>query len=411
VRPTIDVAQHQRRHDYHTHLPVNIRVSWIHYNPAVAFTGNCGPRAQSRAALLYACALVFLFAGAGRAPILSIGPDSTQPRSFASQITALSEPGGYFDTDNLISNERSYLQVMADLRRAGVHGGAYIGVGPDTNFSYIAEVRPARAFIIDIRRDNLLLHLLFKALFDLTTTRAEYMALLFGRAVPPAIDGWRTAPIDRLVAYFERAATTDASPLRRRVDEAIKRSGVPLSAEDFETIGRFHQRFMEAGLALRFNSAGRPPQLYYPSYRELLLETDPDGRHSNYLASEEAFQFVRSLQHRDLIVPVIGDLGGRSAMAAIARTMVSKKETLSAFYTSNVEFYLYGQGTFPKFVANLKQIPRSEHSVVIRSVFGRYTGFGRPGDASTSHVHSVNDLVGGFADGRYGSYGQLVTGR
>ena len=94
--------------------------------------------------------------GAGAAP-----PQA----SFASRIEQLSEPEGEFDTDNLISNEQAYLDVIPALRAAGTSGGAYIGVGPDQNFSYIASVRPAIAFIVDRRRDNLLLHLLFKALF------------------------------------------------------------------------------------------------------------------------------------------------------------------------------------------------------------------------------------------------------
>src|SRR5215207_5817295 len=130
-----------------------------------------------------------------------------QPASpFAAQIASLSEPPGYFDTDNLISNERSYLQVLQDLRKRAVRGGAYIGVGPDQNFSYIAEIRPAIAYMIDVRRDNLLLHLLFKALFAQSRTRIEYLAQLTGRAVPADVDAWRTAPIDRLVAHIDAAA-------------------------------------------------------------------------------------------------------------------------------------------------------------------------------------------------------------
>src|SRR6187401_1759365 len=97
------------------------------------------------------------------------------PSPFATQIAALSEPAGYFDTDNLISNERSYLQVVQDLHKRQVHGGAYIGVGPDQNFSYIAEIRPSIAYMVDVRRDNLLLHLLFKALFAASRTRIEYL--------------------------------------------------------------------------------------------------------------------------------------------------------------------------------------------------------------------------------------------
>ena len=54
-------------------------------------------------------------------------------------VLSLSEEGGYFDTDNLISNERSYLHVLAPLRR--LEGGAYVGVEPDQSFSYLAATR------------------------------------------------------------------------------------------------------------------------------------------------------------------------------------------------------------------------------------------------------------------------------
>ena len=348
--------------------------------------------------------------GAVLLAILLLQPGDAQPPStFASRIAALSEAGGYFDTDNLISNERSYLQVLPELRRAGIQGGAYIGVGPDTNFTYIAAMRPDIAFIIDIRRDNLLLHLLFKALFDLSATRVEYLAYLLGRPVPPAVDGWRTAPIDRLVAYLQRPAIDPSAValLRGRLHDAIKRTGVALSSEDVATIGRFHQRFMDEGLELRFNSIGRPPRYDYPTYRDLLLETDPTGRHGSYATSDESFQFVKSLHTRHLIIPVVGDLSGPSALASIARLLGSRGARLSAFYTSNVEFYLYGQGTFPRFVANLELLPRTKSSVIIRSVFGRYASSARR-DGSSSHLQSIDDLVTGAARGRFRSYGELV---
>ena len=59
---------------------------------------------------------------------------------FARLVAELSEPGGYFDSDNLVTNETSYLHVVGALKRNGVRGGAYIGVGPDQNFSYIAAM-------------------------------------------------------------------------------------------------------------------------------------------------------------------------------------------------------------------------------------------------------------------------------
>ena len=320
----------------------------------------------------------------------SAGPRAAQaPGSFAGQVAALSEPGGYFDTDNLISNERSYLQVIPELQRAGVRGGAYIGVGPDQNFSYIAHIRPAMAFIVDIRRDNLLLHLLFKAIFAEARTRVEYLALLLGRPVPRPLDGWREAGIGRIVAYIDGVPVDRQSvdALRLRLNGLVTRFDVALSPEDLATIDRFHRRFIEAGLGLRFQSTGRPPQSHYPDYRELLLETDSSGRQSNYLASEESFQFVKSLHARDGIVPVVGDLSGPKALAAVARLLNGRGERLSAFYTSNVEFYLERAGTYDRFVNNLSGMPRTPRSVVIRSIFGRFNG------GSTSEIQRVDEIV------------------
>jgi hypothetical protein len=309
------------------------------------------------------------------------------PGTFAAQIADLSEPGGYFDTDNLISNERSYLRVLPELARRNVHGGAYVGVGPDQNFSYIAEIRPSIAFILDVRRDNLLLHLLFKALFVQARTRLEYLSLLFGRTVPGDVARWRAAPIEQIARYVEQQAS--AQPLdsvRGRVDAAVKSFGVPLSAADLATIDRFHRRFIDAGLDLRFQSTGRPPQFYYPTYRDLLVETDGEGHQRNYLASEESFQFVKGLETRDRVIPVVGNLGGPSAMAAVARALAARHEQLSAFYVSNVEFYLERDGTYQRFATNLARMPRTSNSVIIRSIFGR-------GGGSMSELQPIAELL------------------
>src|SRR2546421_185138 len=83
------------------------------------------------------------------------------------------EAGGYFDSDNIITNEASYLHVASQLEKTRTHGGVYIGVGPDQNFSYIALIRPSYAVMLDIRRDNMLEHLLFKSLFGMARNRLE----------------------------------------------------------------------------------------------------------------------------------------------------------------------------------------------------------------------------------------------
>ena len=351
-----------------------------------------------------------LVAGAGRVAHVQA------PTSFASRIAQLSESGGYFDTDNLISNEKSYLHVIPALRNAGLVGGAYLGVGPDQNFSYIAQLRPSIAFIIDIRRDNLLLHLLFKVLFQLSETRVEYLSLLFGRPVPIGPEEWRLASIDRLAAYIDSAAASSpegTGALRTRVHAAIKDFGVGLSADDFSTIDRFHRTFIAAGLGLRFEAFGREPRSYFPTYRELLLETDRGGRQWNFLVSEDDFQFVRSMQQRDLVIPVVGNLSGPSALAAIGRMMEERGDRLSAFYASNIEFYLFGDGTFPKFVDNVSHLPHSSRSLIIRSVFagGPFSRLQAvPGYASASIVQGVDELLRGYSRGRFRTYRELIDG-
>jgi hypothetical protein len=316
--------------------------------------------------------------------------------AFAAQIAALSEPGGYFDTDNLISNERSYQQVFPELDRRSIRGGAYVGVGPDQNFSYIAGIRPSIAFIVDIRRDNLLLHLLFKALFDQARSRIEYLALLFGRPIPADVTPWQDSPVARVAQHINRPPLDVKSldAIRLRLERVINGFGVRLSADDLATIRRFHRRFIEGGLALQFESAGRPPQSYYPTYEDLLLETDGAGRQRNYLASEESFQFIKSLQARDRVIPVVGNLSGPKALSAIGRVVIERGESLSALYTSNVEFYLDREGSYQRFIGNLSHMPYTRRTVIIRSIFNRGRG------ESMSVVQPVEELLAQFAAAR-----------
>lgn len=332
--------------------------------------------------------------------------------SFAGLVAELSEEPGYFDTDNLISNERSYLHVVRELRAlAGQQGGVYLGVGPDQNFSYIAHLRPSLAILIDIRRENLLLHLLFKALFAETHTRVEYLAMLTGRTAPAPEADWKQRSIDDLVAYIDRTPPVREGELRAMRDRVTRRVdsfGVPLSNSDRETIDRFHRRFVAEGLSLRFNTFGRPPQYDYPTLRDLLTETDQEGTRRSYLASEDDFSFVKRQQAEDRIVPIVGDLSGRTALAAVATYLARANLQVAAFYTSNVEFYLFGNGRFSPFIENLSRLPRQPRSVIVRSVF-RFGGAARvPGYNSASLTQPIGELVEGYARGRFRDYRELT---
>src|SRR5215813_13745864 len=172
---------------------------------------------------------VFFLTSTAR-PSATVNKDHKQ---FAALSARLPEPGGYFDSDNLISNETSYLHVMGKLKEIGVSGGVYVGVGPDQSFSYIAKIRPRMAIMIDIRRDNLLQHLLFKSMFSRSRNRIEYLCTFFGKPFPKT-KGWESRGIKDLVDYID---TTASDP--KLVDKTIKdvrqdvqKYGITLSQSD-----------------------------------------------------------------------------------------------------------------------------------------------------------------------------------
>jgi hypothetical protein len=197
--------------------------------------------------------------------------------------------------------------------------------------------------------------------------------------------------------------------IRAPLHATIAGFGVPLSTADRETINRFHRTFIDSGLSLKFQSAGRAPRSVYPTYRDLLLETDRSGNQANYLASDAAFQVVKKLQAQDQVIPVVGDLAGDRALASIARLMIERGDRLSAFYLSNVELYLWQDGAFPQFMTNLARLPSGPRSVVIRAVFGTTIDESVPGYYSTSVVQPVADLVRNHQQGRYRSYWSLIA--
>lgn len=381
----------------------------------------------SHPGLLVTCLLV-LGAGCGDAggPPASGGTAARQGPATVADLTPLSqeewvrlvnrlsEAGGFFDTDNLISNETSYLHVLGPMRQMGVEGGAYIGVGPDQNFSYIAEQRPYLAFIIDLRRDNLIHHLLLKALFHEAGSRAEYLALLFGREVPRD-DTWYEAPVGEILAHLETApggpGTAQAETALERIRTVVETFGLELGAEGWSTLDRFHRTFIEEGASLRFTSFGRPARPFYPTFGELLMETDLEGEAGSYLARRDDFLFLKALQEANRVIPVVGDLAGPSALRAVGDEVRRRGLVVRAVYTSNVEYYLWGSGTFAAYAGTLADLPMDAHSVLIRSVFPNTATHPHtvPGYHSTQSLVPLEEMRGVIRGAGYRGYQDLVV--
>jgi hypothetical protein len=353
---------------------------------------------------------------------LLVGPSTARAQvaigradtTFAGLVARLSEPGGFFDSDNLISNETSYLHVITRLEDAGVRGGAYIGVGPDQNYSYLAAIRPVVAYMMDIRRDNALQHLLFKALFVRSRTRVEFLSRWLGRRVPASIEAWRERPITEILAWIDSTALDSASAAaeRRQTLRAVESFGVPLDARDRETILRFHATFMNEGLALRFTSFNRFSGAGYPTLRRLILERDLDGAMRSYLVKEGDWQFVRAMHVNNRIIPVVGDLAGPTALAAIGRDVRERSLLVTALYTSNAEMYVWRDGGFPAFATTVTKLPLASNGVIIRSFFDRSGSghrLGVRGHVSVQLLQRFSDFVRFFRANAFATYHDLIT--
>jgi hypothetical protein len=334
-------------------------------------------------------------------------------KEFARLMSELSEPEGYFDSDNFVSNEEGYLKVMPALDRLGISGGAYLGVGPDQNYSYIAEIKPELAFMIDIRRQNALEHLYYKALFHLSVDRAGYMERLFGRRLlrPPA----STEALDAsgLLGLIDRSPRDDAFTAKSiaQVCSLIRSLDLGLNEADFDTIRYIGRSFVEGGPDMKFTSYNRAPRSQHPTYRRLLVETCRPGIECSYLSSERRFEIVKRLHEQNRIIPIVGDLGGLVAVRRAAAELRRRRLAVSCFYLSNVEFYLFGGRRWPAFVKNMQFLPWAPNAVLVRS----YANSWRPHPARsdgyymTSLLQTVKAFLENEKDGLDGTYWDLVT--
>lgn len=344
-------------------------------------------------------------------------PESLSAREFVSLIQECSEEGGYFFSDNFTSNEDSYLTIVETLRTLGATGGAYVGVGPEQNFTYIAKVRPRIAFIVDIRRQAMIQHLMYKAIFQLAPTRAEFLSLLMSRPLPTGKALAADAPLDGILELLEktpadtRAFADNLAAIRKSITDG---TGFPLTPDDQASLEYVYGSFRTWGFDVGFESGGRRGRGFrrLPNFRELLAQRDVNGKQGNFLGDKDDYDFVRGLHRRNLIVPVVGDFSGKKALAAVAAYLRKRGLTVSVFYLSNVEIVLLDWGSveqFSRFAENVRKLPTTDRSLLIRSTF---TWYGHPtrraGYQLCTFLQKVPVFLDDFDAGRYQSYRDLI---
>jgi hypothetical protein len=347
------------------------------------------------------------------------GPEAEglSAEEFSGMIRDFSEEGGYFFSDNFTSSEDSYLTIVDKLRELGATGGAYIGVGPEQNFTYIAKIKPRIAFIVDIRRQAMIQHLMYKAIFHLAPTRPLFLSYLLSRPIPPGKDPGADASLDAMLELFEPISSDDGTyrknldALRTTIESDFK---FPLSEEDRSSLEYVYGSFRTMGLDVGFDVGGRRGRSYsrFASLRELLGMKDLKGKQENFLAAKKDYDFVRDMQRRNLVIPVVGDFSGKKALAAVGEYLKKRKMTVSVFYVSNVEVVLFEWGSlqqFSDFVENVRKLPLDEQSLLLRSAFS-YTGHPArlAGYQLLSLLQKASVFLRDFDEGRYRTYEDVI---
>jgi hypothetical protein len=360
---------------------------------------------------------------AGRAtpanPTASVASSATEipPRlsdtTFWRMITEFSEPGGFFRSDNFVSNETSFQYVIPELQRTTRQGGVYLGVAPDQNFTYLIALKPRIAFIVDIRRQNMIHHLMYKAMIEMAPDRAGFMSLLFARARPKGLDSESTP--EALFNAFANVAPDTlqfTKNLAAMTDWLTERHGFALSAADLQSLEYVYRAFMTAGpdITYAFPNGGGRGFGRWPSYSQLMLETDGQGNNRAYLATEANFRVLKELETNNLVVPLVGNFSGDKTLRTVGRYLKERGATVTVFYTSNVEQYLFQQGDdWQRFYTNVSTLPLDSTSTFVRSL-SNGNGFrpGSPNSRSVQLLSSVLETLKAVKDGRVQTYYDMI---
>ncbi len=192
-------------------------------------------------------------------------PTQLSDQEFWRLSTDFSESDGRFRSDNLLSNEVWLQNVIPDLTKRAKTGRVYLGVGPEQNFTYMSALKPAMAFIFDIRRGNLDLQLMYKALFELSDDRAEFVSRLFSRKRPEGLTDRSTA--DEIFDAFETVDRSEAlyeENLKAIRDQLVGKRGFALSDLDQSGIEYVYRAFSTFG-----------PRIQVPVDRHRVLRRRP----------------------------------------------------------------------------------------------------------------------------------------
>jgi hypothetical protein len=348
------------------------------------------------------------------APAAKTLPTQLSDQEFWKFITDMSEPAGYFRSENLVSNETGLQWVIPALLAGPRVGRVYLGVGPEQNYTYIASLKPKMAIIFDVRRGNMFQHLLYKALFELSANRVEFIERLFSK---PRATGLDTSSTAGAIAAAYWNVFGDSAIYKKNRDEVkellARKHGFPLTEDDWIDLFWIYDQFYYNGLPITYsvgsNTGSGRGGGQMPDYRTIMEGTDGAGVNRGFLASEANWRVVKDLHAKNLIVPVVGNFGGPKAIKAVGAWLKERGALVGAFYASNVEQYLFQDGLAYRYYDNVSELPTDSASVIIRSGRGQGGFGGGGGMRNPNWMCPIETLLRVNREGRISVWGDVFN--
>jgi hypothetical protein len=248
---------------------------------------------------------------------------------------------------------------------------------------------------------------MYKAMFEMATDRATFLSLLFSRRRPERLNDNSTL-VELLNAYKGVPADAGIAKTNLQVikDVLVNQHGFMLSDDDLETLEHIHHIFElygpETGYASNLRTVDFTNANTNGNFATVLTTTDEEGTNRTFLASEALFRMVKDMERNNLVVPIVGDFAGDKSFRAVAKYLKDHEATVSVFYVSNVEQYLFQNnpavinGGAQKFYENVAALPLDSSSRFIRvsnieALKQVYPGF-------TTHLGLISETLQVFRD-------------
>jgi hypothetical protein len=206
-------------------------------------------------------------------------------------------------------------------------GGAYMGVGTDQNLSFAARAKSEWIFLVD---------------FDPEIVKVNRLHIFFlknSQDYSEFKNFWMRKNRDSTSKYLQDKAGNELADLEIGLNIGLKPGiGVPERLQELD--------YMEKNFFLK-----------------------------TFSNKEEDFQFLRKRAVENKIIAVNGDLTGPVTLKDISKRVSQTGLTINVLYTSNAEEYF----KFPiNFRENIKSMPISEKSVLIRTITAGSKSMGYP---------------------------------